>query len=102
MIHPLIPDLIDLGIDLLDPIQPVSPLMAPERLKADFGSRLCFHGGIDMQHLLPQGTPEDVRSEVSRYCEALGRNGGYLLGPAHLFQPDVPPENILALYQESS
>ena len=101
-IGPLIPDLIELGVDVLDPIQPIGPEMAPERLKADFGDRLCFHGGIDMQQLLPHGSPAEVRAEVRRYCESLGRGGGYILGPAHLFQPDVPPENILAVYEDES
>jgi uroporphyrinogen decarboxylase len=100
-IRPFIPDLIGLGIDVLDPIQPVNPAMAPEPLKADFGDRLTFHGGIDMQHLLPHGSPDEVRAEVRRYCETLGRDGGYILGPAHLFQPDVPPENVLAVYDRS-
>ncbi|NLY02247.1 MAG: hypothetical protein GXY83_39685 [Rhodopirellula sp.] len=98
-IGPFIPDLIQLGVDVLDPIQPVGPAMAPERLKAEFGDRLSFHGGIDMQYLLPHATADEVRAEAHRYCAALGRDGGYILGPAHLFQPDVPPENILALYQ---
>ena len=97
-IAPLIPELIRLGVDVLDPIQPAGPAMQPERLKADFGDRLCFHGGIDMQALLPRGTPEQVTSEARRYCEVLGAGGGYILGPAHFFQPDVPPENILAVY----
>jgi uroporphyrinogen decarboxylase len=100
LIRPLIPELIQLGIDVLDPIQPVGPEMSPEHLKAEFGDRLSFHGGIDMQHLLPFGTTEEVRAEVHRYCDVLGRDGGYILGPAHLFQPDVPPENILAVYQD--
>jgi len=98
LIRRFIPELIALGVDVLDPIQPVGPEMAPEQLKADFGERLCFHGGIDMQHLLPHGSPEQVQAEVSRYCRVLGRKGGYILAPAHLFQPDVPPENILAMY----
>jgi uroporphyrinogen decarboxylase len=98
LVRPFIPDLIALGIDVLDPIQPVGPEMSPERLGRDFGGRICFHGGIDMQHLLPHGTPDEVRAEVRRYCTTLGRDGGYILGPTHLFQPDVPPENILALY----
>jgi hypothetical protein len=98
LIRPFIPELIALGVDILDPIQPVSDAMQPENLKHDFGNRLCFHGGIDMQHLLPSATPVEVKAEVRRYCEILGRNGGYILGPAHLFQPDVPPENVLAVY----
>jgi uroporphyrinogen decarboxylase len=97
-IHAFIPDLLKLGVDVLDPIQPVGPTMAPERLKADFGDRLCFHGGLDMQRLLPWGTPEQVRREARRYAEVLGKGGGYILAPAHFFQPDVPPENILAVY----
>ena len=94
-----IPELIRLGVDVLDPIQPAGPEMQPEQLKAAFGKQLSFHGGIDMQHLLPRGTPAQVKAEVRRYCQVLGRDGGYILGPAHLFQPDVPPENIFALYQ---
>ena len=96
-IRPFVPELIRLGVDILDPVQPVNPEMAPEQLRAEFGDRLCFHGGIDMQSLLPRGTPEEVRREARRYCEAFP-NGGYILAPSHLFQPDVPPENILALY----
>lgn len=97
-IRPFIPDLIALGVDVLDPIQPVGPDMMPERLKAEFGAELSFHGGIDMQHLLPHATPEQVQAEADRYCRTLGHGGGYILSPAHLFQPDVPPENILAMY----
>jgi uroporphyrinogen decarboxylase len=93
-----IPDLIELGVDVLDPIQPVGPEMQPEFLKRSFGSRLCFHGGLDMQHLLTHGTPAQVAAQARRYCDVLGAQGGYVLGPAHLFQPDVPPENILAVY----
>jgi uroporphyrinogen decarboxylase len=99
-IRPFIPELIRLSVDVLDPIQPVGPEMAPEQLKADFGDQICFHGGIDMQHLLPHGTPEQVRAEVRRYCDILGHGGGYIVSPAHLFQVDVPPENILAVYED--
>ncbi len=99
-VGPFIPELIQLGIDVLDPVQPVGAEMAPERLKAKYGDRLSFHGGIDMQKLLPFGTPGQVQAEARRYCEILGKDGGYILGPAHLFQPDVPPENVLAVYSE--
>ncbi|MGL6226244.1 MAG: uroporphyrinogen decarboxylase family protein [Thermoguttaceae bacterium] len=98
-IRPFIPELIDLGVDVLDPIQPVGN-MVPETLKSEFGDRLCFHGGIDMQHLLTKEKPEKIWRESERYCEVLGKNGGYILAPAHLFQPDVPPENILAVYRQ--
>jgi uroporphyrinogen decarboxylase len=98
-IRAFIPELIALGVDILNPIQPIGPTMAPESLKAEFGGQLCFHGGIDTQGLLPNGTPEAIRKEVRRYCETLGRGGGYIVAPAHNFHPDVPPENIQAVYQ---
>jgi len=100
-VWPFIPDLIELGVDVLDPIQPTCPEMQPESLKRSFGNRLSYHGGIDMQNLLPGATPAQVAAEVRRYCEVLGRGGGYILGPAHLFQPDVSPQNVLAVYQAS-
>lgn len=101
-IHAFISELIGLDVDVLDPIQPAGPAMQPEVLKAEFGSRLCFHGGIDMQQLLPHATPAQVAAEARRYCKTLGAGGGYILAPAHLFQPDVPPENILAMYRHAT
>jgi uroporphyrinogen decarboxylase len=98
-VRPFIPDLIGLGVDVLDPIQRVAPAMEPRSLKADFGDKLAFHGGIDTQSTLPCGTPDEVAAEARMYCETLGRGGGYILAPSHLFQPDVPPENILAVYR---
>ncbi|MHC4123306.1 MAG: uroporphyrinogen decarboxylase family protein [Planctomycetota bacterium] len=98
-ISAFIPEFINLGIDVLDPIQPTCPDMSPERLKSNFGHQLSFHGGIDLQQLLSTGTIEQVRAEVQRYCHTLGAGGGYILAPAHLFQPDVPPQNILAFYE---
>lgn len=101
MIRPFIADLIRCGIDVLDPIQPVCEQMLPEGLKAEYGDQLTFHGGIDMQHLLPKATPAEIRAEVRRYCRALGNGGGYILAPSHQFQPDVPPENVLAVYNNA-
>ncbi|GHT25687.1 uroporphyrinogen decarboxylase [Planctomycetales bacterium] len=98
-IFSLIGNLIELGVDILDPVQPVGN-MSPEKLKETFGRDICFHGGIDMQDVLPKGTPEEVRRVSRKYQEVLGKEGGYILAPAHLFQPDVPPENILAVYDE--
>ncbi|HQK93501.1 MAG TPA: uroporphyrinogen decarboxylase family protein [Armatimonadota bacterium] len=100
-IRAFVPDLVDLGVDVLDPIQPTGPEMEPESLASEWGGRICFHGGIDVQHVLPHGTPEEVRAQVRRYCEVLGSRGGYILAPAHLFQPDIPPENILAVYADA-
>ncbi len=98
-IRHFIPDLIQLGVDVLDPIQPTGPDMTPESLNAEFGRQLSFHGGIDLQNLLPNGSPAEVAATAQHYSEVLGQGGGYILAPAHRFQPDVPPENIVAVYQ---
>ena len=97
-IVPVIQDFIDMGLDILDPIQPAAQGMAPGFLKERFGDRLAFHGGIDEQHLLAYGTAEDVRSEVARMMDILGTDGAYIVCPAHAIQPDTSPEKILALY----
>lgn len=99
MINMFIERLIEIGIDILDPIQPIGEAMNPENLSACFGNRICFHGGIDVQNLLPYGSPEDVKKAVKHYARILGEKGGYISCPAHLFQPDIPPENILAFYK---
>jgi uroporphyrinogen decarboxylase len=96
-IRPLIDDLIEIGVDVLDPLQAAAEGMQPQALKDAYGRRICLHGGICTQYLLPQGTPEDVRREVRRRLETLGRDGGYILAPCHVLQTDVPTENILAL-----
>lgn len=94
----LIPELIDMGVDLLNPIQPDSPGMECDRLKRDFGDRLAFHGGIDIIKTLPRGTVEDVRAEVRERVQVLGENGGYVMCSSHHIQADTPIENILAMY----
>jgi uroporphyrinogen decarboxylase len=95
-IYPLIPDFIGCGLDILDPIQKLKG-MEIEKLKAEFGNKLTFHGAIDTQYLLPNGSPAEVKSEVKRVIETLGRNGGYIAAPVHNLQADVPVENIIAL-----
>ena len=95
---PVIEDFITMGLDILDPIQPKAYGMQPDNLTRLFGGRLTFHGGIDEQELLPRGTPQDVRDEMHRVIEILGKNGGYIACPAHAIQPDTPVENIVALY----
>jgi uroporphyrinogen decarboxylase len=97
-IYPLIPELIELGIDVLNPIQPDLEGMDPRQLKSEFGERLVFHGGIDIVRLLSQGTPEQVIAEVLDRVDVLGESGGYILCSAHHIQPDTPVENIVALY----
>jgi uroporphyrinogen decarboxylase len=98
-IRPLIPSLIDAGVQILNPLQPRAFEMEPERLKAEFGDRLTFYGGVDTQYILPNGTPDEVSAEVRRLIAILGQRGGYILSPAHVFQEDVPLENIAALYR---
>lgn len=100
-IREAIPDLIELGVEILNPIQPAAAGMEPEALKRDFGAKLCFHGGIDIQYLLPLETPEAVRREVRRRVQILAAGGGYLLAPSHNLQQDIPTENILTMYDLS-
>lgn len=95
----LIPDLLDIGIDALNPIQVAAEGMDTRRLKHDYGRDLTFWGGIDTQHVLPYGTTADVRDEVNRRIEDLGKNGGYVLAPVHNVQPEVPPKNLAAMLE---
>jgi uroporphyrinogen decarboxylase len=98
-IRPFIPDLIDSGIDLLDPIQVHCQGMELSGLKRDFGDRLSFHGAVDTQQLLPFGTTSEVEQGVLRCLAALGPGGGYILAPVHNVQADVPPENLVVMCQ---
>jgi uroporphyrinogen decarboxylase len=98
-IRPFIPDLIAGGIDLLDPIQVHCQGMELTGLKRDFGDRLSFHGAVDTQEILPFGRPEDVRQHVRQCIKALGPGGGYILAPVHNVQPDVSPQNLVAMCQ---
>ena len=94
-----IPDLIDLGVDVLNPVQVRAADMDTARLKREFGKNIAFWGGIDTQHVLPFGTPEDVRNEVRRRIGDLAPGGGYVLSSVHNIEADVPGENIWAMYQ---
>ena len=97
-----LPDLVELGIDILNPIPRHCPGMDAASLKARWGHRLCFHGAVENQRTLPFGTPEEVRAEVRHCIDALGGDGtGYILAPCHNLQPVTPLENILAMYDEA-
>ena len=98
-VYDLLPDLIDAGVDILNPIQPGAHKMEPARLKADFGTRICFHGGFDTQQVLPFGTKEEIEAEVQRVMEALKPGGGFIFSAAHNIQNDVPPENIVTMFR---
>ena len=91
-----VPGLIDMGIDILEALQFDARGMDPSLLKERYGDRLCFHGGVSVQHTLPYGSADDVREEVSGLIRALGKNGGYIVAPAHAIQAGTPPENIAA------
>ncbi|MGO8696020.1 MAG: uroporphyrinogen decarboxylase family protein [Rectinemataceae bacterium] len=94
----LIPDLIEIGVDILNPIQSGAGRMSDlERLKKTYGKDLTFCGAIDTQRILPYGSPEEVRAEVKRVIGLLGRGGGYILSAVHTIMDEVPAENILAM-----
>ena len=97
-IEPIIPELIEIGMDVLNPVQPAC--MDPAALKRSYGDRLCFWGSMDEQHTLPFGSPDEVRSEVRLRMETLGRNGGLVIGPTHHVQLDTPLENFEAMVDE--
>ncbi len=98
-IYPLIPLLIEMGVDILNPVQTTARGMDPHRLKAEFGDRLVFWGAAcDCQHTLTFGTPQQVADEVEQNISILAPGGGYVLAPVHNIQANVPPENIIALF----
>ncbi|MBI3987335.1 MAG: hypothetical protein HY343_10460 [Lentisphaerae bacterium] len=96
---PVIPDLIEAGLNFLDPIQVTAEGMRPEALFAAFGDRLSFHGAIDEVDLLPHASPDEVARETTRIIGILGRNGGYIVAPSHQVQGDTSPENVAAIYE---
>jgi uroporphyrinogen decarboxylase len=97
-VMPLIDELIEIGVDVLNPLQPLAINTDYKTLKKRFGSKITFHGGIDIQQLLPNGTVQQVKETVEQAKEYLGAEGGYILAPAHHIQADTPIENILAIY----
>ena len=93
-IEPIIPDLIEIGVDVLKPVQP--ECMDPAKLKKLYGNKIAFWGTIGTQTTMPFGTPEDVKKIVKLRIETVGKNGGLLIAPTHLIEPEVPWENIIA------
>jgi uroporphyrinogen decarboxylase len=94
-----IPDFIELGVDILNPIQVAAKGIVPSEIKKEFGNELCFLGGVDSQHLMPTGTPQQVSEQVKRRIQEMGVGGGYVLAPSHNIGDDVPLENILAFFE---
>jgi uroporphyrinogen decarboxylase len=98
-IYPLLGDFVEIGVEVLNPVEVRAAGMEDTgKLKREFGGALAFWGAIDTHHVLRAGTPADVRDEVWRRIRDLGPGGGYVVGPVHNIQPDVPPENVLAMY----
>lgn len=96
-VEELLPELIEMGLDVFNPFQP--EVMDVYRIKREYGKDLTFFGGLSIQRLLPFGTPEEVRQETRRMIAEVGRDGGYILSPAHALPGDVPPENLLAMIE---
>jgi uroporphyrinogen decarboxylase len=97
-VYAFLDDYVELGVDVLNPVQISARDMEPHRLKQKYGPALSFHGAIDTQKFLPRATPAEVKEEVRRMMGILGDGGGYLFSSCHSIQPDVSPENILALF----
>lgn len=96
-VYSLIDDLIDSGVEILNPIQPKAADMQPQKLKDTFGSRIAFHGGIDTQELLPFGSDSQIEETVHRTIEIMNRDGGYIFAAAHNIQPDVNPRSLTVM-----
>ncbi len=94
-VEPILPELIEIGLDVLNPIQPAS--MDPAKIKKEYGDKLCFWGTIDEQYTLPFGSPQEVANEVKLRLETVGYNGGLILAPTHSVQLDTPLENFWAM-----
>ena len=101
-LRPIIPDLIDMGIGVLNPVQCNCPGMDPLELKHEFGAELAFMGGVDTQDLLPNGTPGQVRHATARLIEGMTADGGgYIMAASHTVPPETPDDNIFAMYEEA-
>jgi uroporphyrinogen decarboxylase len=101
-VYPLMEDFIEVGVEALNPIQVSAAGMGDtEKMKKDFGDRLAFWGAIDTHQVLPHGSAEDVRKEVRRRIRDFGPGGGYVVCSVHNIQPEVPPENVAAMFDEA-
>ena len=97
-VEPLIEDFIEIGVDILNPIQTSAGKMSDlKSLKENYGDRIVFCGAVDTHRLLPYGTPDEVRAEVRRIIQTMGPGGGFMLGAVHTVMNDVPAENVLAM-----
>jgi uroporphyrinogen decarboxylase len=95
-VAPLLPDLIEIGVNVFNPVQPGVPGHDPQDLQDQFGKNLSFFGAIDQQYLIPKGTPMEIEADVREKIDILGKGGGYMIAPAHILQADTPVENVEA------
>ena len=98
VITEILDDIVELGVDIINPVQVSAKGMDTRRLKKEYGDKLTFWGAIDTQKILPYGSPEDVRREVRKRIEDLAPGGGYILSAVLTILPEVPPENICAMF----
>ena len=99
-VRAVIPDFVEMGIDILNPVHVTATGMEPGQLKKDFGKEIVFWGGgVDTQHILPSGTPEQVKDDVMRNIDALAPGGGFVFSTIHNIQAEVPPQNVLAMIE---
>lgn len=97
-VYEAIPDLIEIGVDVLNPVQPMAKNMEPWRLKKEFGNDISFLGGFDIQQLLPRGTIDQVREGARKLIQEYAHGGGFIFATSHNIEPDTPPENIVAAF----
>jgi len=98
-VYQLIPDFIECGLDCLQSLQPLATNMDIKKLKMEFGKDLSFQGAMDIQKILPLGTPDEVNQMVKYACESAKAGGGYIISTSHAIQPDTPIENVAALFE---
>ncbi len=92
-------DIIEIGLDVLESVQPEAVGMNPYGLKCRYGNRITFWGGLGSQSTIPFGAPDEIRAEVAKLCREMGRGGGYILSPAKPLQPETPTENAAAVVE---
>ncbi|MBI4786403.1 MAG: hypothetical protein HY782_05085 [Chloroflexi bacterium] len=95
----ILPDIIEIGLDVLESVQPEAAKMNPYELKRRFGNHITFWGGLGSQSVIPFGKPEEIRAQVENLCREMGKGGGYILSPAKPLQPETPTENAAAIVE---
>jgi uroporphyrinogen decarboxylase len=95
----ILPDIIEIGLDVLESVQPEADKMKPYELKRCFGKHITFWGGLGSQSIIPFGTTDEIRTEVTRLCREMGKGGGYILSPAKPLQPETPTQNAAAIIE---